>query len=206
MPLGRWRWLAFAAIIALAVAAVDRAARRHRAALVRVQLGLRRQPRRSADARATSARVFDAADARARDLQHRPDRRRSAARSRSRATRRSASRRIAADGWSRVVDYLVLVPRAMPGIAGRPRVLLGVPVLPAAEAVALRRSSACGSPTRWCGSPYGMRLVSASLLQVGAGARGGGAHRRREPRPRRARRHAAADPPRAARAAGCSCS
>ncbi len=36
------------------------------------------------------------------------------------------------DGWSRFVDYLVLVPRAMPGLARRPRVPVGVPVLPAA--------------------------------------------------------------------------
>ena len=61
------------------------------------------------------------------------------------------------DGWSRFVDYLVLVPRADAGTARRPRVPVGVPVLPAADAAAhddlqhvARLHASSGSPTA-CG-------------------------------------------------------
>ena len=40
------------------------------------------------------------------------------------------------DGWSRFVDYLVLVPRAVPGLLAGLGVPVGVPVLPAAAAAA----------------------------------------------------------------------
>ena len=109
------------------------------------------------------------------------------------------------DGWSRFVDYLVLVPRAVPGL------------------LRASRSCGCSCSSRRCAPlrttifsmwlaytvvwlAYGMRLISTSLLQVSTELEEAARTRRREPRPHLARDHAAADPPRPARLAGCSSS
>jgi iron(III) transport system permease protein len=58
----------------------------------------------------------------------------------------------ATDGWSRFVDYLVLVPRAMPGLLAGLAFLWVFLFFPPLRRCA-RRSSACGSPTPSCGWP-----------------------------------------------------
>ena len=75
---------------------------------------------------------------------------------------------------------------------GRPRAVVGVPV----RAVPLAAKSTMVSiwlayTIVWLA--YGMRLVSGTLLQVGAGVGGSRAHRRRQRPAREARRHRATD-------------
>jgi iron(III) transport system permease protein len=97
------------------------------------------------------------------------------------------------DGWSRFVDYLVLVPRAVPGLlAGLAFLWVFLFFPPLSPLRSTIFAVWIAYTVVWLA--YGMRLVSSSLLQVGPRARGGGAQRRREPRPRQPRRHAAADP------------
>ncbi len=71
-----------------------------------------------------------------------------------------------ADGWSRFVDYLVLVPRAIPGLlAGLAFLwvfLFFPPLAPLRSTIA---SLWIAYTVVWLA--YGMRLVSSSLLQVG---------------------------------------
>ncbi len=138
---------------AVAVRHRRRAAVGHRAALVRRELGRGRRPGRSADARALPS-VFGAADAGAR--------------------RSSNTVLIGVVGGALAVACYTAIGfathrqprrlvalRRLPGAgaarraraARRPGVPVGVPVLPAADAAAHRRSSACGSPTPWSGSP-----------------------------------------------------
>ena len=91
----------------------------------------------------------------ARDLEHDPDRHR---RRRDRGRVLHGDRLRDASAQRRLVA-LRRLPRAGAargaGTARRPRVPVGVPVLPAAARRCARRSSACGSPTRSCGSPTG---------------------------------------------------
>lgn len=89
------------------------------------------------------------------------------------------------DGWSRFVDYLVLVPRAVPGLlAGLAFlwVFLFVPFLSPLRSTIFAVWLAY--TVVWLA--YGMRLVSSSLLQVGAeleeAARSAGASRSRASR------------------------
>lgn len=86
------------------------------------------------------------------------------------------------DGWSRFVDYLVLVPRAIPGLlAGLAFlwVFLFVPFLSPVRSTIFAVWLAY--TVVWLA--YGMRLVSSSMLQVGAeleeAARSTGANRAR---------------------------
>jgi len=87
-----------------------------------------------------------------------------------------------ADGWSRFVDYLVLVPRAIPGLlAGLAFLwvfLFFPPLAPLRSTIA---SIWIAYTVVWLA--YGMRLVSSSLLQVGPeleeAARSAGASRGR---------------------------
>src|SRR3989442_7797675 len=86
------------------------------------------------------------------------------------------------DGWSRVVDYLVLVPRAVPGL------LIGLaflwvflffpPLTPLRQTIF---SMWLAYTVVWLA--YGMRLISSSLMQVSTeleeAARTGGSRRRR---------------------------
>lgn len=89
------------------------------------------------------------------------------------------------DGWSRCVDYLVLVPRAVPGLlAGLAFlwVFLFIPFLAPLRSTIFAVWLAY--TVVWLA--YGMRLVSSSLLQVGAeleeAARSAGAGRSRASR------------------------
>ena len=129
--------------------------------------------------------VFDAADARARHLEHDADRHRRRRASRSPATPPIgfATHR-SNDGWSRFVDYLVLVPRAVPGLlAGLAFLWVFLFFPPLAPLRSTIFSMWLAYTVVWLA--YGMRLISTSLLQVGARARGGGAQRRRDARPGR---------------------
>jgi ABC-type spermidine/putrescine transport system permease subunit II len=197
LPLGGWRWVAADDPRAVAVRHDRRSALGDRAARARHQLGRRRQARRGADARQLP-RGDGPADARARHRQHRADRNH----------RRRRGRRVLHRGRPRDAPQerrLVALRRLpgagaarSPGAARRPRVPLGVPLLPAALAAAL-------DDLRRLDRLHGRlaRLRDAARLELAAAgrprARGGGAQRRREPRPRQPRRHAAADPLRPAR-------
>ena len=71
-----------------------------------------------------------------------------------------------ADGWSRLVDYLVLTPRAMPGlIAGLAFLWVFLFFPPLAPLRTTLFSLWLAYSVVWLA--YGMRLVSSSLLQVG---------------------------------------
>ena len=102
------------------------------------------------------------------------------------------------DGWSRFVDYLVLVPRAIPGLlAGLAFLwvfLFFPPLTPLRTTIF---SMWLAYTVVWLA--YGMRLISSSLLQVSTeleeAARSVGASRGQVSRDD----HAAADPPRPAR-------
>ena len=132
----RWKWLGARLLLAFWLFVDgDRAAVGHRAARVRHQLGLRREPRRGVHARQLP-RGVRRADARARDLQHRPDRHRG---------RRAHGRLLHGDRLRHAPPQRRLVAlRRLPGAgaargagpARRPRVPVGVPVLPAAAAAA----------------------------------------------------------------------
>jgi iron(III) transport system permease protein len=70
------------------------------------------------------------------------------------------------DGWSRFVDYLVLVPRAVPGLlAGLAFLWVFLFFPPLAPLRATIFSVWLAYTVVWLA--YGMRLVSSSLLQVG---------------------------------------
>ncbi len=70
------------------------------------------------------------------------------------------------DGWSRFVDYLVLVPRAIPGLlAGLAFLWVFLFVPPLAPLRSTLFSVWLAYTVVWLA--YGMRLVSSSLLQVG---------------------------------------
>jgi iron(III) transport system permease protein len=70
------------------------------------------------------------------------------------------------DGWSRLVDYLVLVPRAVPGLlAGLAFLWVFLFVAPLQPLRATIFSVWLAYTVVWLA--YGMRLVSSSLLQVG---------------------------------------
>ncbi|HEY2929725.1 ABC transporter permease [Piscinibacter sp.] len=70
------------------------------------------------------------------------------------------------DGWSRFVDYLVLVPRAVPGLlAGLAFLWVFLFVAPLQPLRATILSVWLAYTVVWLA--YGMRLVSSSLLQVG---------------------------------------
>ncbi|HSN31592.1 MAG TPA: iron ABC transporter permease [Ideonella sp.] len=70
------------------------------------------------------------------------------------------------DGWSRFVDYLVLVPRAVPGLlAGLAFLWVFLFFPPLAPLRATMFSIWLAYSVVWLA--YGMRLVSSSLLQVG---------------------------------------
>jgi len=70
------------------------------------------------------------------------------------------------DGWSRFVDYLVLVPRAVPGLlAGLAFLWVFLFVPPLAPLRTTIFSVWLAYTVVWLA--YGMRLVSSSLLQVG---------------------------------------
>ena len=198
VPLGRWRWLAFAAIMLWLVAVVIVPLAGITLRSVVSSSGPRRQPRRRADAEELR-RHRQHARGRALDRQHRPASRRSAPRSRSRPMRRSRSRRIAGSGWfSRVFDYLVLLPRAMPGIVAGLAIfwlfLFVAPLKPLLNTLGehLARLHAGLDAVR-----PAPRLERRRADRRGAGGRG--PRRRRRPRPRRPRRRPAARPPRAAR-------
>ena len=86
------------------------------------------------------------------------------------------------DGWSRFVDYLVLVPRAVPGLlAGLAFLWVFLFFPPLAPLRSTIISLWIAYTVVWLA--YGMRLVSSSLLQVGAeleeAARSAGASRGR---------------------------
>jgi iron(III) transport system permease protein len=90
-----------------------------------------------------------------------------------------------ADGWSRFVDYLVLVPRAVPGLlAGLAFLWVFLFFPPLAPLRATIFSVWLAYTVVWLA--YGMRLVSSSLLQVGPeleeAARSAGASRSRTTR------------------------
>jgi iron(III) transport system permease protein len=71
-----------------------------------------------------------------------------------------------ADGWSRFVDYLVLVPRAIPGLlAGLAFLWVFLFFPPLAPLRSTILSLWIAYTVVWLA--YGMRLVSSSLLQVG---------------------------------------
>ena len=83
------------------------------------------------------------------------------------------------DGWSRFVDYLVLVPRAVPGLLAGLAFLWVFLFFPPLQPLRTTIFSMWLAYTVvWLA--YGMRLISSSLLQVGHRARGSGAHRRRD--------------------------
>ena len=87
-----------------------------------------------------------------------------------------------ADGWSRFVDYLVLVPRAIPGLlAGLAFLWVFLFFPPLAPLRSTIFSLWIAYTVVWLA--YGMRLVSSSLLQVGPeleeAARSAGASRGR---------------------------
>jgi iron(III) transport system permease protein len=78
-------------------------------------------------------------------------------------TRQSAATHRRNDGWSRVVDYLVLVPRAVPGL------LIGLAFLWVFLFFCRRHRQTIFSmwlayTVVWLA--YGMRLISSSLMQV----------------------------------------
>src|SRR4029079_5027995 len=69
------------------------------------------------------------------------------------------------DGWSRVVDYLVLVPRAVPGLLIGLAFLWGFLFFPPLAPLRQTIFSVCLAYTVvWLA--YGMRLISSSLMQV----------------------------------------
>ena len=89
------------------------------------------------------------------------------------------------DGWSRFVDYLVLVPRAVPGLlAGLAFLWVFLFVPPLSPLRSTIFAVWLAYTVVWLA--YGMRLVSSSLLQVGAeleeAARSAGASRARTSR------------------------
>ena len=176
MPLGRWKWLAFALLAGWLIFTIILPSDGHRAALLRAVLGRGRAPGRRADL-AAFPRYLRPAIAGARHRQHHPDRRRRRRAGRGllqlhraghapQAGRHHAPARLQRAGAAR---------RAGP--AGRPVVPVGVPVRaglagrhaeghgqrrgpvaerpcdPACCAKCARPSSPCGWRIRWCGWP-----------------------------------------------------
>ncbi len=187
-----WRWFAFAAIVFWLVHHRGGAAVRHHAALVRGDLGRRRE------AAPTCSRSITIASC--------STTRTSFAASSTRfgigviggAVAVACYTAIALavhrwnSGWTRLVDYMVMVPRAMPGLVAGLALLwvfLFVPFLSPLKSTMV--SIWLAYTIVWLA--YGMRLVSGTLLQVGAGTGGSRAHRRRQRPAREARRHRAAD-------------
>ena len=154
----------------LAVPDGGRAALRHHPARLREQLGRRRPHRRRADARPLP-RTLRPADAGARHRQHVPASASSAAPSRSPATPPiGLATHRKNDGWSRFVDYLVLVPRAVPGLlAGLAFLWVFLFFPPLAPLRSTMVSLWLAYTVVWLA--YGMRLVSARCCRSAPSSR-----------------------------------
>ena len=75
------------------------------------------------------------------------------------------------DGWSRFVDYLVLVPRAVPGLLAGLAFLWVFLFFPPLAPLRTTHRSACGSPTRSSGWPTACAWSRARCCRSGPSSR-----------------------------------